>query len=141
HRRHFCWAAVAAGISILLLATSVLAGAVPPPQQMPSGDDFNKYMPLIQELGRLQVKMQQEIKFPDVRSQSKLLPLLPASTEIYFALPNYGDSLHQAVEIFHRELQETGALRDQWQSFPAGPMVEDGLDKVYQFSQYLGNEI
>jgi len=139
HRKHFQWAAMTA--VIILLATSGLAGAVPTQQGSPSGDAFAKYLPLLQELGYLQEKMQREIQFPPLRSQSKLLPLLPASTEIYLALPNYGDSLHQAVEIFHRALKEREVLRDQWQSFPAGPMVEDGLDKVYQFSQYLGNEI
>lgn len=139
HHKHFRWAAMAA--VIMVLATSALAGAVPVQQGGHSSEDFAKYLPLLQELGTLQEKMQREIQFPPLRSQSKLLPLLPASTEIYLALPNYGDSLHQAVEIFHRELKEREVLRDQWQSFPAGPMVEDGLDKVYQFSQYLGNEI
>jgi hypothetical protein len=127
HRKHFQWAAMAA--VIMLLATSGLAGAVPTQQGSPSGDAFAKYLPLLQELGYLQEKMQREIQFPPLRSQSKLLPLLPASTEIYLALPNYGDSLHQAVEIFHRALKEREVLRDQWQSFPAGPMVEDGLTR------------
>src|ERR1700694_3423138 len=168
--RYFRWIAMAAGIIVLatsavavqersaapaaararLKAVNVshvspieapAAGTAPLQQETSSGYDFSKYLPLLEELGHLKDKMQQEIQLPPVRSQSRLLPLLPASTEIYLALPNYGDSLHQAIEIFHRELKEREVLRDQWQSFPAGPMVEDGLDKVYQFSQYLGNEI
>ena len=96
-----------------------------------SGADITRFMPLLQELGKLQEKMQREIQFPALRTQSKLLSQLPASTEVFVALPNYGDVLHQAVQIFQRELQENQTLREQWQSFPMGPMVEDGLDKVY----------
>src|SRR5437016_6752257 len=110
-------------------------------QEGAPGFDISKLMPMLQELSRLQEKMQHEIQFPALRVQSKLLQQLPASTQIFFALPNYGDSLHQAVQIFQKELQENQTLREGWQSFPVGPMVEDGLDKVYQLSQYLGNEI
>jgi hypothetical protein len=115
--------------------------AVKNQQEGTPASDLGKYLPLLEELGRLQEKMQREIQTPALRTQPKLLQQLPASTEIYFAIPNYGDSLHQAVQIFHQELQENQTLRDGWQSFPMGPMVEDGLDKVYQLSQYLGNEI
>ncbi|HEV2965034.1 MAG TPA: hypothetical protein VG649_24635 [Candidatus Angelobacter sp.] len=110
-------------------------------EQRAPGFDISKYLPLLEELGRLQQKMQHEIQFPALRTQPKLLAQLPASTEIFFALPNYGDSLHQAVQIFQKELLENQTLREGWQSFPAGPIVEDGLDKVYQLSQYLGNEV
>src|SRR5205809_434659 len=110
-------------------------------QEGAPGFDISKLMPMLQELGRLQEKMQREIQFPALRTQPKLLQQLPSSTEIFFALPNYGDSLHQAVQIFQKELQDNQTLREGWQSFPVGPMVEDGLDKVYQLSQYLGNEI
>jgi type IV pilus assembly protein PilA len=118
-----------------------VTAAVPNQQDGMFGFDLSKYMPLLEELGRLQEKMQREIQFPALRTQPKLLQQLPASTEIYLALPNYGDSLHQAVQIFHQELQENQTLRDGWQSIPMGPMVEDGLDKLYQLSQFLGNEI
>jgi hypothetical protein len=110
-------------------------------QEGAPGVDMSKIMPLLQALGQLQEKLKQGIQLPAVRTQSKLLTQLPAGTEFYLALPNYGDTLHQALEIFHQELKDNGPLRDQWQSFPMGPMVEDALDKVYQLSQYLGNEI
>jgi hypothetical protein len=110
-------------------------------QETPSSQDLSKITELMAELGHLQTKLHQELQFPALRYQSRLLSLLPASTALYVSLPNYGDTLHQAVQIFHQELQENSGLRDRWQTFPAGPMVEEGLEKVYQFFQYLGNEI
>ena len=133
-----CRSIIVAAISIALAAS---ANAQTNQQGGSSGLDLSKYMPLLEELGRLQEKMQREIQPPALRTQPKLLAQLPASTEIYFALPNYGDSLHQAVQIFHQELQDNQTLREGWQSFSMGPMVEDALDKVYQLSQFLGNEI
>jgi len=157
-RQHFRWMTIAA--VVVALAASAYAvqknevsvaspsdnahvqtvghlSVMAPSQQ----EDIGKYAGLLAELGRLQSKIQQEIQLPALRTQPKLLSQLPASTTIYVAFPNYGDSLHQAVQILHQELKENQTLRDGWQSFPASPMVEDALDKLYQFSQYLGNEL
>src|SRR5579859_411681 len=157
-RQHFRWMTIAA--VVVALAASAYAvqknevsvaspsdnahvqtvghlSVMAPSQQ----EDIGKYAGLLAELGRLQSKIQQEIQLPALRTQPKLLSQLPASTTIYVAFPNYGDSLHQAVQILHQELKENQTMRDGWQSFPASPMVEDALDKLYQFSQYLGNEL
>lgn len=127
-------------VVILTVALATSACAAPPIQQK-GGPDLSQFMPALQELSKLQEKLQREVQYPALRTQSKLLSQLPASTEIFFSLPNYGDVLHQSVQIFQREVKENQTLREGWQSFPMGPMVEDGLDKVYQLTQYLGNEI
>src|SRR5579864_381652 len=127
-----------------------------PHEEKPWFQELDKYPGLIAEFAHLQAKLQQEIKLPAMRGPSRLLPLLPESTVGYLALPNYGDSLHQALQIFHQELQESTVLRDWWQhvdlgtSYPGArsltktepkAKIEDGMDKFYQFSQYLGDEI
>jgi type II secretory pathway pseudopilin PulG len=95
------------------------------------------------EFGQLLQKLQHNVQLPPARSQSRLLPLLPASTILYGAFPNYGDASHQALMIFEQEVKESSALRTWWQSVDAtnGPKLEDSLGKLYQFSQYLGDEI
>jgi type II secretory pathway pseudopilin PulG len=103
------------------------------------------------EFAHLQTKQQQELMLPAMRGPSRLLPLLPESTVAYVALPNYGDTLHQALQVFHQELQESAVLRDWWQHVDDGATdsgasgrkvkIEDALEKLYQFSQYLGDEI
>src|SRR5260370_94279 len=112
--------------------------------EMPWAQELQKYPGLLPEFGQLLDKLQHNIQFPPARSQSRLLPLLPESTMFYGALPNYGDVAHQALTIFRQELQESSVLRDWWQHgemAAAGPKVEDSLEKFYELSQYLGDEI
>src|SRR5262249_4884049 len=65
------------------------------------------------------------------------------STVFYAAFSNYGEASHQALDIFHRELEESSVLRDWWQlTDPAGTKnFEDFAQKFYGLSQYLGDEI
>ena len=66
------------------------------------------------------------------------------STVFYAAFPNYGEASHQALKIFQKELQVSPVLRAWWQHgelATAGPKVEDALEKIYQLSQFLGDEL
>ncbi len=114
------------------------------PAQSPITGELDKYPGLLPEFGRVFERLQKELQFPPARSQSRLLPLLPESTVFYAAFPNYSDAAHQTLTIFHQELQASPVLRDWWQRgelAAAGPKIEDSLEKFYQVSQYLGEEI
>jgi type II secretory pathway pseudopilin PulG len=130
---------------IFLLTSSGGAQATPTNQPaVPSPQDLTKYPGLLPEFGQLLEKLQHEVHPPPARGQSRLLPLLPESTVFYAALPNYGEASHQALAIFEREVQQNPTLHAWWQQGDLaanGPKVEDALEKVYQFSQYLGDEI
>ncbi len=129
---------------ILALTLAGAAQGTPAHPESPLPQDFKKYPGLLNEFGQLQTKLQQEVKFPPERSQSRLLPLLPESTIFYAALPNYGDASHQALTTFQHELDESPVLRDWWQHgeiAASGPKFMEYLEKFYQFSQYLGDEI
>ncbi len=104
---------------------------------------LKKYPGLLPELGQLLGKLQRNIQFPAARGQSRLLPLLPESTILYAAFPNYGDAAHQALGILQQELQQSPVLRAWWQGEvgATGTKIEDSLEKAYQLSQYLGDEI
>ena len=106
--------------------------------------EMNQYPGLQEELGQLFEKMRKEVQLPADRVQSRLLPLLPESTLFYAALPNYGEPSHQALRIFQQELQQSAVLRDWWQHgsmAASGPKFEEALEKFYQLSQYLGDEV
>jgi type IV pilus assembly protein PilA len=144
-RRYFikCTGAIAA---IFLVASACAAQAAPTGQSpdAPLYQELNKYPGLLPEIGQLFVKLQHDVQYPQARSESRLLPLVPESTLVYAAYPNYGDAVHQSLKIFRQELQESSPLRDWYQHGPAaedGPKVEDFLEKLYQLSQYLGDEI
>lgn len=138
----------AASISAILVVASTCCAQATPEAQEPAAaaiQELNtKYPGLWAEFGRLFEKLQKNVQFPAARGESRLLPLLPETTMSYGAIPNYGDAAHQALKIFHEELQESKVLREWWQHgevATAGPKLEDGLEKFCQLSQYLGDEI
>jgi len=99
---------------------------------------------LMAEFEKLIGRLEHELVFPAARNRSELLPLLPESTTFYVALPNYGDAAHQTLSIVQQEVQASPALREWWQqveSKSAGSKVEDSIEKFYQVSQYLGDEV
>ncbi len=120
-----------------------VAGAAVRPEETVS-EYMKKYPGLLTEFGQLLETLQRNIQLPPVRDQSRLLPLLPESTILYAAFPNYGDAAHQALAIFQQEVQQNAVLRDWWEHDELGangPKVEGSLEKAYQLSQYLGDEI
>ena len=138
------------GVMILIASGAVTqTKSATGPNQPAIGPDaslqeLNQYPGLLPELGQLFQKIREGVQLPADRMQSRLLPLLPESTLFYAALPNYGEPSHQAWRIFQQELQQSAVLRDWWQhgSMAAtGPKLEDALEKFYQLSQYLGNEV
>ena len=151
----------AAGLAIAILSARAWGQAKPAPKpqdshQMvvinpnspPQADWIQeldkKYPGLLAEFANLQARLQKEIQLPGPRLQSKLLPLLPDSTIFYVAIPNYGDSVHQALQIVDQELKESNVLRDWFQHSDISsswPKVELALDKGYELSEYLGDEV
>src|SRR5215470_12582023 len=135
--------------AIFLFATACLAQLKPASTlvqqpETPWAKELNKYPGLLPEFGQLVGKLQTEIQFPAPRAESRLLSLLPESTIIYAAFPNYGEATHQALQVFRQELQQSAVLRDWWthgEMATSGPKLEDSLEKLYQFQQFLGDEI
>jgi len=132
--------------TVILLVTSVgAAQAAPPGQpQVALPGDLKNNPGLLDAFGKLIEKLQQEIQLPPPRGQSRLLPLLPESTVFYAAFPNFGDASRQALTIFRQEEQRSPVLKAWWQHGDLaanGPKLEDSLEKFYQLSQYLGDEI
>lgn len=133
-----------------ILAASVCLAQAPPPApqaQTPGvqlGQVLAQHPELLAEFGRFYQRLQREVTLPGPRSQSRLLPLLPGSTTVYAALPNYGEAASQALAVFHRELQRSPELRDWWthgDMAKSGPQMEDALARFSQIAQYLGDEM
>ncbi len=143
-RRYFVKCVAVTAVIFLITSTCAAQATLADQSEMPWAQELQKYPGLLPEFGQLLDKLQHNVQFPPARSQSRLLPLLPESTTFYGALPNYGDGAHQALTIFRQELQESSVLRDWWQHgemAATGSKVEDSLEKFYQVSQYLGDEI
>jgi type II secretory pathway pseudopilin PulG len=117
-------------------AQSNAAGAKP-------ASTVEKYPGLPAELGRLLERLKREVQIPPARYESHLVPLLPAGTTYVIASPNFGEAAHQSLAVFHDELKQSSVLNDWWHGEMAqsGPQLEDAIEKFYQISSYLGDEI
>ena len=136
-----CIAVTAVILSLASAASSQATATAPTAAPF---DDLKKYPGLLAEFGQLLKKVQAGIQLPAPRAQSSLLPLLPESTVFYAAFPNYGEPAHQALAIFHQEEKDNAALHAWWehaQSSSDGPKPEDVIEKLYQLSRYLGDEV
>src|SRR5450432_129546 len=125
-------------------AMTAQSNAQKPPAPNDWTAEFAKNPELWTELGKLVSRMQQEVQLPGMRRQSKILPRLDNGTEIYMAFPNYGESLNQAHVIFKQQLRDSPKLTEWWQKSElnkSDPKFDDVLEQLYQFSQYLGDEV
>lgn len=98
---------------------------------------------LVAAVSHLQQRMAKDLTYPAPRTQSRILSRLPESTVFYAALPNLGPVVHQGLGIFQEELRDSAALRNflhKNKLDDAEPKFEDGLQKFYEFAEYLGDE-
>jgi hypothetical protein len=99
---------------------------------------------LMKELGQLIEKMQKGVQYPGARNESGILVKLPESTLFYAAFPNYGESAHQAAQIFKEELDKSTQLKAFFSKNKLDalePQIEKSIQKFYEFSQFLGDEV
>jgi len=138
---------VHAGIDTVLQAgnqveTSGNLGPEPVDQQIAWSHDRDKYLPLLAQFSGLQRRIEQ-IPFPQPRYSSDLLERVPTDTLLYVSIPNLGEFMSQANQIFHDQLKQSPELQEWWNSKSQNNTAEvDALvDRLHQMSQYLGDEV
>jgi hypothetical protein len=101
-----------------------------------------QYLTLLGEITEIKREIA-ALPAPDLRHETRLMTYLPADIAAVAAIPNVGDTLTQASQIFHERLKQSGPLNDWWLRLPA--KQRDGFETlVHQLataSHYLGNEI
>ena len=114
----------------------------PVEQQIAWSHDLDKFLPLLAQLSTLQHRIDQ-LPAPQLRYTSDLLPRVPANTLLYVSIPNLGDFLNQANEIFHQQLKQSPALQQWWAQGPPQKAADvDALvAKIHEMSEYLGDEV
>ncbi|MDQ2974767.1 MAG: FecR domain-containing protein [Acidobacteriota bacterium] len=91
---------------------------------------------LNKELGKVQQ--------PGVRTSTHLLDLMPENTVVYAALPNLTSTIVESHRIMQERINQNAALREWWdkeQSGHKGPNVDQVIDSIREFGDYLGDEI
>jgi hypothetical protein len=124
------------------VATSDNLSPAPVDMQISWSHDREKYLPLLAQFSVLQQRIEQ-IPFPQPRYSSDLLARVPAGTLLYISIPNLGDFLSEANNIFHDQLSKSPVLQQWWAHGHDNNTEElDALvGKIHQMSQYLGDEI
>jgi len=139
---------VIAGMALMLLSASYCPAQTPSSKDSPDAmiEQINsRYPGMLDAIGHLMERMRNEIRYPAPRSESRLLRQLPDSTVLYLAIPNFGDTAHQAGEILRSEIKDSAVLRDalqknkEWAELE--PKIEDALEKASQLQQFLGDEV
>ena len=122
--------------------SSASVSKVPIQSEIAWSKNSAKYLALLGDFAVLQ-KQFAAIPGPGLRYSSDLLPYVPDHTVIYAAIPNLGNTLGEASQIFQERLQQSPELRSWWQQQQkgSGPKLEDVLNQVKTFSNYLGDEI
>ncbi|MGC1417668.1 MAG: FecR domain-containing protein [Candidatus Acidiferrum sp.] len=125
------------------VATTPSVGLVPVRDEIAWSSDLDHQLALLAEFSKLRTKLN-AIQTPGPRYESKILPLLPADTVLYIGIPNLGDALQQANQIFQQELSQSKVLQDWWNKSGNSnqhPTPQELIDQIQAISQYLGDEV
>jgi hypothetical protein len=115
---------------------------VPEPleEQVSWSPDRQKYIGILAQLALVEHRISQ-IPLPGPRYSSDLLPRVPADTLLYVSIPNLGEFLTQANQIFHDQLSQSAELQQWWSKGHNHTEELDALvEKVHDISTYLGDE-
>jgi hypothetical protein len=102
--------------------------------------DSARYMALIGEFAQIK-KGLDAVPSPGLRHDAKLLAYVDPDAVLYAAIPNLGSTLGEAQRLFNERLQQSEVLRTWWQEQKDGPKLEEMVQKLRNFSDYLGDEI
>jgi DNA-binding FrmR family transcriptional regulator len=123
------------------IATNDNLSPEPVEQQISWSQDRDKYLLLLAQFTAIQHRLEQ-VPFPQPRYSSDLLERVPADTLLYISIPNLGEFLSQANQIFQDQLKQSPALQQWWGRGQGNTADLDSLiEKLHQASRYLGNEI
>ncbi len=124
------------------VTTSASVTSVPVKDEVAWSQNAGQYLALLGEFATLGKRLE-AIPSTGLRYKSDLARYLPANTIVYAAIPNLGVTLSQANAVFQQRMQESAILRDWWakQQSTSGPKLDDLINRIRTFSDYLGYEI
>ena len=102
--------------------------------------NLDQYLALLGEFAIMQKQLEQ-VPGAGLRYSSRLLDLAPDGTTLYAAIPNVGGMLGDAQRIFQERLDQSTVLRNWWNSVGSSGNVQQVIDTVRGFSNYLGDEV
>ena len=101
--------------------------------------DSEKYYSLLAEFIQIEEDLA-EMPGPALRTEARLLPYLPAGTQVYFAIPNLDGTIREALSLVRRRTRDSAEL-DEWWSSEHGEELRDTLDRIQAITPLLGEEV
>jgi hypothetical protein len=101
--------------------------------------DAEAYIAILASLAHIE-KQVAALPASPLRMQSELLRLLPPNTIVYGAIPNIGDTIHQAMGFADQQSAQNPAF-DQWWNSSSGQSLKQLLARVESITHLFGNEI
>lgn len=86
---------------------------VTPREAVGWSENREKYFTVLTELSKLEKELA-ALPTPALRTQAKLLPLLPANTNVYVAIPNLGGTIQEGMRLIEQRAQTNAVLQEWW---------------------------
>ena len=108
-------------------------------QALAWSEDAEKYYGLLAELMRIEKDLA-ALPGPELRTEARLLPYLPADTRVYVAIPNLHGTIREALSLMDQRAGENEVLEEWWSS-EAGRDLRDAVDRIQAIAPLLGDEV
>jgi hypothetical protein len=102
--------------------------------------NIDRHLALLKAMQALQKSLDQ-VKLPDLRYSSRILDRMPANTVLYASIPNLGQYLAEAQDVFRQRIAASPELQSWMQQGSRGANFGAMLGHLRDVSAYLGDEI
>src|SRR5678816_4308999 len=123
--------------------TSPAITTIPVKDEVAWSRNADKYSAVLNGLANVRDALK-KVQQPGVRNSTHLLDLMPENTVVYAALPNLTSTIAESHRIMQERINQNPALR-QWyekeQSGHRGPGMDQVIETVREFGEYLGDEV
>ncbi|WP_031495283.1 FecR family protein [Bryobacter aggregatus] len=109
------------------------------PEQIAWSKDATRYLTMLNEVAKI-TKQIKALPLPALRMNSKLLPLLPADTVVYVAIPNLTGTVADATKIFEDRLNQSPVLKEWWDTKQVSD-IRELAEKLRSAGAQIGDEI
>ena len=122
--------------------TSTAIEVIPVKQEVAWSRNAAKYTEMLSGLAALNKDLK-GVAQPGLRNSTHLLDLMPDSTVIYAALPNFSNTIAESHRIIQERMSQNPALREWWEKEHSGARhnMDEVIETIGQFGDTLGDEI
>ncbi len=119
-------------------STQALSG-VPVQATFAWSQEAERYFGLLAEFAGIE-KQLAALPGPGLRTEARLLRYLPPDAGVYFAIPNAGGTLREAMRLIGNRAEENEALAEWWRS-EQGRRLRAVVDQLQSVTPLLGDEV